>query len=74
VDGANPLHPLADVLRAAGRLRHFLEQALREEMAEGVDMAHEAILPMTMLSSLPGLTRQSIASSQEDGCAGQARA
>jgi hypothetical protein len=31
-------------------------------MAEGVDMAHEAVLPMTMLSSLPGLTRQSIAS------------
>jgi hypothetical protein len=40
VDGANALHPLADVLRAARRLRHFLEQALREKMAEGIDMAH----------------------------------
>jgi hypothetical protein len=29
---------------------------------------------MAMLSSLPPLTRQSIAYSQEDGCAGQARA
>ena len=41
VDGANALHPLADVLRAARGLRHFLEQALREEMAEGVDVAHQ---------------------------------
>jgi len=40
VDGAHALDALADVLRAAGGARHLLEQAWREKMAEGVDVAH----------------------------------
>jgi hypothetical protein len=40
IDGANALDAFADVLRTAGGARHLLEQAWREEMAEGVDMAH----------------------------------
>jgi len=37
---ANALHALADIPGAAGGARHLLEQARREEMAEGIDVAH----------------------------------
>src|SRR5262249_13351258 len=46
VDGANALDALADVLRAAGGARHLLEQTWREEMAEGVDVAHGSSTPV----------------------------
>src|SRR5262249_40079277 len=46
MDGANALNALADVLRAAGGARHLLEQTWREEMGEGVDVAHGSSTPI----------------------------
>ena len=46
VNGANALHALADVGRAARGLRHQPEYALRKEMAEGIDVPHGGLTPV----------------------------
>ncbi len=44
VDGAHALDAFTNVLRTAGGARHLLEQTWREEMAEGVDVAHGSLV------------------------------